>query len=209
MMTILENSRTDLENEEFFSSPKKRSMSSLKERLLEMKKSKALKKDITLFSSPIKTFKSPASPQGSVIFINTSSFHQNPVNVTKSMSISMDDFALEENNENPFELLMEEEEGLKRKDSFLDSDEEQDKASPVLEKFKLPEAKKFTVSLRENDIGSHLKKMNSNQRTSSSVILSKKMVYYDEDGLELRFLLFFIFFLKKKNTNITKSHQNI
>ena len=181
MMTILENSRSDLENEEFFDTPKK-TQRTLKARLAEMKKSKAVKKDITLFSSPVKTFKQPTSPQSSVIFINTSSFHQSPVNATKSMSISMD-FALEENNEEPhFELLMEED-AKHEKDSFLDSEEEE-VDSPLFEKLKAPGVKKFTSSMMEKDMSIHVKKMNSKEN-SSSVILHKKMVYYDEDGMYL------------------------
>lgn len=189
MMTILENSRSDLENEEFFASPQKKQRT-LKARLAEMKKSKAIKKDITLFSSPVKTFKQPTSPQSSVIFINTSSFHQSPVNATKSMSISMD-FALEEdNNEEPhFELLMEED-VKHEKDSFLDSDEDEEADSPLFEKLKAPGVKKFTSSMMEKDMSVHVNKMNCKE-ISSSVILHKKMVYYDEDGIYIYLYIFF------------------
>ena len=181
MMTILENTRTDLENEEFFANSPKKNGKSLKARLNDMKKFKVLaQKDITLFSSPIKTFKSP-TPQNSVIFINTSSFHQSPLNATKSMTMSWE-FNLESPEGSHFELMMEEEDILKKKDSFLDSEEEEEVDTPLFEKLKGPGTRKYTASMMEKDFGSHMKKAANLKEVQSSVILNKKMVYYDEEG---------------------------
>ncbi len=179
MMTILENSRSDLENEDFFNSNPKKTGRTLKARLNELKKekSKASKKDITLFSSPIKTCKSPNS--SSIVFINSANFLQNPLNSSKSMSMSFE-FSLEEKVPSHFEFLMEEDDIYKNqdKDSLIDSDEEFE--SPVLRKERFGD-KKFTLSMAEKDLTGHLKKMGKNN-FETSVIINKKVVYYDEEG---------------------------
>ena len=180
MIKILENTRTYLENEEFFADNPKKNEKSLKARLNDMKKSKVLvQKNITVFSSPIKTFKS-STPQNSVIVIKTSSFHQSPLNASKSMTMSWE-FNFESSESSHFEFMMEEEDILKKKDSFLDSEEEEEVDTPLFEKLKGPGTRKYTASMMEKDFGSHMKKAANLKEVQSSVILNKKIVYYDED----------------------------
>ena len=195
MMTILENSRSNLENEEFFGSSPKPKTHSLKSRLSDMKKSKAHKKDVTLFSSPIRTMKSPTHSQGSIVFINSSSFHMNQADVSKSMSMTLD-FNLEP--ESHFEMYMLEEEKYEnsdKDDSFVDQEWE----SPKLpDKSAKTDLKKFTVSMAEKDYATHMEKLDKHYDTS--VILNKKVVYYDEEGI-----FYLLFILTKLYLNINRT----
>lgn len=185
MMTILENSRSDLESEAFFASPpKSKKDRSLRSRLQEMKKYHTIRKDITMFSSPMKLPKSPQTSQshGSMIFVNSSNLVLKDRNIsTKSLSMSID-FNLEESH---FDMLMQEDEFLEKKssgldDSFLNSDD--DKESPMLQIPSMPE-KKLTTSLAERDIANHIVNLTQKQAFyDSSVILKKKLVYFDEEG---------------------------
>ena len=90
------------------------------------------------------------------------------------------EFSLEEKEKSQFEFLMEEDDIYKNpdKDSLIDSDEEFE--SPILKKEKFGE-RKFTLSMAEKDLAGHMKKMGKNNY-ETSLIINKKVVYYDEEG---------------------------
>lgn len=198
MMTVLENSRSDLENQEFFSPSPRKHNQSLKCRLNEMKKTSSLKKDITLFSSPCKTFKN----QNSIIFINASALEETIRGSSKSLSMSID-FNLEETQ---FELLMEEgcSHNKKDDDSLLDSGSENE--SPYPPKSRNQIAKKLTLSMAEKNPLSAKKNQYKKEKIDdpTSVILNKKLVYFDEEGY-----LFLIYTILNSIYNIDKEYYQI
>ena len=89
------------------------------------------------------------------------------------------------------------------KDSFFDSDEENE--SPMLKVPSMNE-KKLTVSLAERDMAAHLYSAQKQKALyDSSVILKKKLVYYDEEGFIHLFMniIFFIFFFADDDDTIS------